>query len=52
MILGTFICVIAAIITSFYYESATLMIGIGILTAFIIQKFRHSREESISKNEK
>jgi len=52
MTFGIIICLIAGIISSFYYESPPLMIGIGILTAFIVQKLRQSREESISKNEK
>ena len=51
MTFGIFTCLIAGIITSFYYESPTLMIGIGILTAFIVQKLRQSREKSIIKSE-
>ena len=51
MILGIFICVIAAIIVSSYLESPTLMIGIGMLAAFIIQKLRQSREDRINESE-
>lgn len=51
MTFGIIICLLAGIISSFYYESPTLMIGVGILTAFLVQKLRQSREESISKSE-
>ena len=51
MILGIFICVIAAIIASFYLESPTLMIGVGMLAAFIVQKLRQSREEHMNERE-
>lgn len=50
MILGIFICVVAAIFVSFYLESPTLMIGIGMLAAFIVQKLRQSREGQINEN--
>ena len=52
MILGIFICVIAAIIVSFYLESPPLMIGIGMLAAFIVQKLRQSREERARAEER
>ena len=51
MMLGIFICVIAGIFVSFYLESPTLMIGIGMLAAFIVQKLRQSREELINKSD-
>jgi FtsH-binding integral membrane protein len=51
MILGIFICVVAAIFVSFYLESPTLMIGIGMLAAFIIQKLRESREKRINESD-
>lgn len=51
MILGVFICVIAAVIISFYLDSPTLMIGVGMLAAFIVQKLRQSREERINESE-
>jgi len=51
MILGILMCIIAAVIVSFYIDSPPLMIGIGMLAAFIIQKLRKSREERISESE-
>ncbi len=51
MILGIFICVVAAIFVSFYLESPTLMIGIGMLAAFVVQKLRQSREERLNESD-